>query len=480
MRLVLKLVASLMAVVVLVLAIQAFSRVRREIALFEGDTARDHRVMGRMLAAAVQWTWQSQGQASTEQLVEEANQRWSSIQIRWRWLGECPPAGSADPCLPPTRLAELLRQHETWWIESSADQPVLRTMVLVGHGGPKPGLIELAEPLLERRAYIQGSMLRTVVAVGIMAVLCSLVSVLLGMWFVGRPVRRLIAKARRVGDGDFSEPLQLGQRDELGDLAVEMNTMSDRLARATAERQTAIEQLRHAERLSTVGKLASGIAHELGTPLHVVAARAKAIQKGRAEGQAAVEAAAAITEQTERMTAIIRQLLDFARSRRLKATATDLALAVEQTISLLEPLARKAAVTLSCGGETGPLQARLDRSLFQQALTNLVVNSIQAMPQGGALTISLLRAPRTPPGGASKAKACLVVEVRDEGVGIPPEILPSIFDPFFTTKGVSEGTGLGLSVAYGIVEEHGGFIEVQSEPGCGSRFSICLPEEATA
>jgi len=476
MRLVLKLMASLMAVILLVLGVHAFTRVQREIAFFARDTARDHRVMGKMLAAAGLWSWHEQGQAHTAQLVGEANQSWSRLEIGWRWLDTCSPA--PGDCFPPERRLALEQEREIWWLErDEQDRPLLRTVVLVSAPGQRTGLIELREPLLERSAYIRESLRRTVVAVGIMVLLCGAMSLLLGMWFVGRPVTQLIAAARRVGDGDFSPLLALGQRDELGDLAAEMNHMSARLARATAERQEAIEQLRHADRLSTVGKLASGIAHELGTPLHVIAARAKAIHQGRAQGQAALDAAEIIGEQAARMTASIRQLLDFARARRLKSAPTDLGLAVGQTLSLLEPLGNKAGVRFVFTGGEQPLRVKLDRHLFQQALTNLVMNGIQAMPQGGILQVTLRRARRAAPGAATAPREYLVTEVGDEGVGIPAEVCGAIFDPFFTTKEGSEGTGLGLAVAHGIVCEHGGFIEVRSELDQGSTFGIWLPAE---
>jgi signal transduction histidine kinase len=123
-----------------------------------------------------------------------------------------------------------------------------------------------------------------------------------------------------------------------------------------------------------------------------------------------------------------------------------------------------------------PLVADLDVGQIQQVLTNLMVNGIQAMPHGGELRVVLRRVRATPPvahGGASGEWLC--VEVRDQGTGIAPENLSRLFEPFFTTKDVGEGTGLGLAVAYGIVRDHDGWIDVSSELGHGSRFSVYLP-----
>jgi signal transduction histidine kinase len=183
-----------------------------------------------------------------------------------------------------------------------------------------------------------------------------------------------------------------------------------------------------------------------------------------------------IVEQTRRMSAIIRQLLDFARRRGARKASYDLRQLVAQTVSMLQPLAEKRGVALAIEATTAPASAQVDASQIQQVLTNIVVNAIQSMPKGGTVTISLRPSSAQPPPGAEVTEgARFEIAVRDQGDGIAPEVLPHVFEPFFTTKAVGEATGLGLSVAYGIVQEHGGFITVESEPGQGSRFAIHLP-----
>jgi two-component system NtrC family sensor kinase len=149
---------------------------------------------------------------------------------------------------------------------------------------------------------------------------------------------------------------------------------------------------------------------------------------------------------------------------------------VDRTMELLQPMARKRGVTLVCG-ERGPAPVEVDATQLQQVLANLVVNGIDAMPDGGELHVSVGRRALSPPdGGPARPMTC--VDVRDRGEGIPPEHLPRVFEPFFSTKGVGEGTGLGLSVSWGIVAEHGGWIGVQSRVGEGSCFTVALPEKA--
>jgi signal transduction histidine kinase len=249
-------------------------------------------------------------------------------------------------------------------------------------------------------------------------------------------------------------------------------------AEAEAEKRlAALEQLRHADRLRTVGTLASGIAHELGTPLNVIAMRAKMIATGEVPAAEAPESARIIMSQTDRVTKIVRQLLDFARRRVPKRTRTDLSELAERTKLLLAPLAKKAQVEIGVTAAT-TVALELDGAQVEQALTNLVINGIHAMPKGGTLSIDVRQETASSPAPDAPAERCAVIEVRDTGVGISEENLDRIFEPFFTTKAVGEGTGLGLSVTHGIVEDHGGWMRAESTVGKGTRFTVYLPAHA--
>ena len=171
----------------------------------------------------------------------------------------------------------------------------------------------MAECEANKRKIIE----RTALLISGMLLISGLLAVFLGVRLVGRPLEQLIAKARRIGDGDLEGPVHLSSRDELAELAEDLNTMcakltesQKRLRQETAARITALEQLRHADRLKTVGRLASGIAHELGTPLNVVAGRAGLIGSGKLDEEQIVQSAAAIKLEADKMTMIIRQLLD--------------------------------------------------------------------------------------------------------------------------------------------------------------------------
>jgi signal transduction histidine kinase len=183
-----------------------------------------------------------------------------------------------------------------------------------------------------------------------------------------------------------------------------------------------------------------------------------------------------ILEQANRMTTLIRQLLDFSRRQGPRFGLTSLRAIGTRAVDLLGSFARKRDVTLELQALTDPLLVAADEHQIQQVLTNIIMNGIQATPGGGRVTVTVeTRETPARDGTAAVTEPWVCVVVQDSGVGITPDDLPRIFEPFFTTKGVGEGTGLGLSVAYGIVHEHGGRIDVESELGRGSRFSVLLP-----
>jgi signal transduction histidine kinase len=242
-----------------------------------------------------------------------------------------------------------------------------------------------------------------------------------------------------------------------------------------AARQDALGQLRHAERLTTLGRLASGIAHEIGTPLNVISGRAELIASGSLNSDAIAASANIVVAQADRISVIIRQLLDFARKGGTRVERTDLTSLVEHTALLLGPLASKSGVEIVSTGEHA--EADVNRSELQQVITNLITNAIHAMPGGGKLEVSVAtEVARDPRSSQASPDTYAVLRVQDHGGGIASETLPRIFEPFFTTRDVGVGTGLGLSVVFGIVQDHGGWIAVDTTPGEGTKMSVYLPK----
>ncbi len=467
MKIISKLTLAFVACTFLILAINGYLRVRRERAFFEAERARNHELIGRSLAVQAAAVWRSDGEKAAIDAIEAVSARATSPQIRWVAAGTpAPPLavdvaalGAAPGGEPVTGVHRDPRAGMEW----------TTTVVPLDVAGARRGFIVLSEPATNEQSFLRSAWRDSATMAISLTLVGAVLSFVMGQWLVGTPVRLLSEKARRVGRGDFSEPVVLGHRDELGQLACEVNAMCERLG-------ATVEQLRHADRLSTVGMLASGVAHELGTPLNVIGARARMIAEGQTEPDASRAYAGIIVGATDRMTKTIRQLLQFARRGKVRKERGDLRAIAGETLELLRPLAERRHVRLEVAPGDAPTSLHVDGGQVQQVLTNLVMNAIQAMPEGGLVDLALERvAARSPEEKTGEERECLRLRVRDEGQGIAPEHLHRVFEPFFTTKDVGEGTGLGLAVSYGIIREHGGWITVESEVGVGSTFSVYFP-----
>ncbi len=481
MKLARKLTLLLVIGIFVVMAVNAYVRLARETTFFETDRREDERLMGRVLGAAVAAVWQTEGEARAQALVQRANDSVSEVTIRWVWLD-----GSEAPYRPVVPVSLIQRA----WDGRSIVRPSRHAVnddnryayVPLAIASDRRAALEISESLTREQRYFRSSVAQSVIAAIVTAAVCGLIAMGGSTLLVGGPIRRLCEQARRVGAGDLSRRVQVEQRDEIGELAREIDSMCDRLSEAnervsaeTEARIAALEQLRHADRLKTVGQLASGVAHELGTPLNVILGRARMLSGGGLSDDELASSTSAIADEAERMSTIIRQLLDFARRRGPRLGARDLNEIAAQTVDMLSPIAEKRGVAVHLAAAPTPVVAHVDENQMVQALANLVVNGIQAMGAGGVLDVDVTRREVQPPpehGGPAADYACIIV--RDRGHGISDAHIPHIFEPFFTTKGVGEGTGLGLSVSYGIVREHGGWIEVESRVGEGTRFAIFL------
>jgi signal transduction histidine kinase len=230
------------------------------------------------------------------------------------------------------------------------------------------------------------------------------------------------------------------------------------------------DELVESRKMAAIGTLTSGIAHELNNPLNNILLTAEAMKEELAklnQGELA-EMADDILSESERASEIVRDLLDFARSERPSLEEINVGELLQQTLRLVSNQAAVANIEVEVRIEEGIPSIYGERRSLQQVFLNLFVNAIQAMPNGGTLTVRAHKVPGT---------RDVAVVVSDTGVGIPSEYLSRIFDPFFTTKEVGRGTGLGLTVAYGIVEKHGGKIEVESQVGRGTTFTVVLPHQ---
>jgi two-component system NtrC family sensor kinase len=467
-------------IMVAVFAVRAYETAYREIARAQADLRENQFIIGRALRPAILEVWRLEGQKRALEVLDRADERIQRARkVKIAWVPLDPPDSRLQQLIGASDLHEMRRQDDATVVR--IDNGHLLSYIPIFIRRRLEGALEISEPLDPHEQHSRAEVRAVLVRAAIGATVSIMAVSVLGFVLIGRPLRSLTDLARRIGAGDLRGSLQVRQRDEIGELAGEMNRMctrlreaNERLVEESAARIGALEQLRHFDRLRTVGTLASGIAHELGTPLNVVSGRAKMVATGEVAGPEVTESARIIVDQVDRIARIIRQLLDFARRRSPDRGRHQLRPLAEQTLALLKPMAAKRQIELVL--ESGDVEADIDVTLIQQALANLVVNGIQAMPSGGRLRVTLGRNRLTPPpeiGGVEAGFAHLTVS--DEGVGIAPDALPRVFEPFFTTKGVGEGTGLGLSVAYGIARDHGGWITALSEVGRGSSFSLFLP-----
>jgi signal transduction histidine kinase len=230
------------------------------------------------------------------------------------------------------------------------------------------------------------------------------------------------------------------------------------------ERAQLQQQLIHADRLATIGQLAAGVAHELNEPLGGILGFAQLAQKCPDLPESAARDVEKIVTGALYAREVIKKLMVFARQVPASKTLVNLNQVIEDGLYFLEARCEKAGTRVVRELAPDLPQIHADPAQLKQVLVNLVVNAVQAMPEGGTLTVSTC---------ARGSNVSLMV--RDTGIGMSEDILGKIFLPFFTTKDVSEGTGLGLSVVHGIVCSHGGAIDVQSQPGQGTQFDIRLP-----
>jgi signal transduction histidine kinase len=463
MKLVAKLTLAFALVTCVVLFVNGIVRVRSEVRAFHDSRTLDHRRIGIALAHGAAAVWRNAGPGAVSAFLRDADEKDDGLEIRQ----VCEPESASRPdlCAEIEKLpvdVELARLGR----DAGGGQR-LYTWVKI----PTGGVVEVSEPVANELTYARKVLIDSVESAATMVVAFATTAFLLGTWLVGRPTTKLRDVARRIGQGDFSGPVAILSSDELGALATELHATAQQLREATgraAEESEAriamLEQLRHADRLLTVGRLASGVAHEMGTPLNVIEVHASMIAGGDVDGQAAREAAAAVVESCERMTQTIRQLLAFARSGALERSPADIGRIARDTVALVAPLAAKSRVALTVEAEDAV--ANIDAIQIQQALANLVMNAIQALPSGGNVRVSVASSP---------ADHGVQLRVADDGDGIPEEHLGRIFEPFFTTKEVGQGTGLGLSITENIIRDHGGSIAVRSARGGGTTFEVFLP-----
>ena len=309
-----------------------------------------------------------------------------------------------------------------------------------------------------------------VVALVLMGIVATVIPVMVHR-YVSRPLADLSAKVTKFSSND-SDPATGSEVELIGE---EFRKLDQQLNQARADleerhrRELELErELQRADRLATIGALAAGLAHEIGTPMGVIRVRAEALQDDEAMPEDSREKLGIIMRQIDRIARIVRMLLDYARKSESHKVICDLRTIAERALTLLEPEAAHRGVrTIARLGEN-PLMVNCDADQLEQVFVNMIMNAFDAMNRGGGT----LRVTADTEHNRDGARVTLAFE--DTGVGVAPENEGRLFAPFFTTKEPGKGTGMGLAVSQSIVREHGGEITFSSGP-TGARFVVAIP-----
>lgn len=414
----------------------------------------------------------------------------SGTEWRARFVSALPrPALARAPLSPAQarRLGALSNAPELALLERDGGELVLALPLRRADaaGAEVTGMLEVVRPVAHLDAAWTGDLWRAIGWVVVIAALTTTAVFLLTRSLMTRPMAKLLGGVDEVARGDLSHVLLSERDDEIGAIATRFNDMTFSLresraeTRRSADAKHSLEQrLAHTEKLATIGQIAAEIAHEVGTPLNVIAGRARATHKKLGDADAVAKNATIIEEQTARITRIIQRLLDFARRRvgppgmsRLNLNQISLT-----TMELLGSQFAAAKVKTRLIRAEGLPAVLADSDRVQQVLLNLLLNAIQAMPDGGALTVETSVVTQQRPGlELAPEQAFARIEVSDTGPGIPRDRRDKIFEPFYTSKDGQGGTGLGLAVCAGIVKEHDGWIEVDDAATGGAVFRVYLP-----
>jgi two-component system, NtrC family, sensor kinase len=323
---------------------------------------------------------------------------------------------------------------------------------------------------------------------------CALLLIAFLTWFfvwfvVAKPVQALKRGTERLAAGDLGYQIEVQSEDEIGELASSFNGMSrelqiernqnlvfthtleERVEQKTSELRRAHEHALQTEKMASIGKMAAVLAHEINNPLSGILTYAKLLHKwidrdATGHRQEICDSLDLIASESRRCGDLVKNLLTFSRTTPMNVQAADLNHVIGQSLRLVQHQLDLAGIQVQQKLDPDLPQVHCDAAQIEQVVLALVMNALDAMPQGGNLwlTTSFTREPNQ-----------VRIVVRDDGSGIPAEILPRIFEPFLTTKETGRGVGLGLAISHSILERHRGAIEVQSEPGRGTTFIVTLP-----
>ena len=335
------------------------------------------------------------------------------------------------------------------------------------------GVLTVANSLKEMDTMISKIEIHSIILAIITIAFLSFVLGFLFLKFINVPIKKLTETMKKAEEGDFTVRVNVKSRDEMGSLAENLNIMIEKLHLAKQEAEQYHQELiQRADRMASIGELASGIAHEIRNPLAGIQGAIQILAEGFPKEDPRTQVTDEIQKQIYKLERLVKDLLNYAKPVPANYLPTDINQLVDKVLSFfITQRGKSMDFKIEKNLFSSLPKTMIDPSSMEQAFLNIILNAQKVMPEGGIFTVSTLAFPQRKDDGKEAREVQIIFE--DTGVGIPRENLPKIFDPFFSTR--PDGTGLGLSITKNIVEQNGGKIEVKSQVNVGTKFIITLP-----
>jgi two-component system, NtrC family, sensor kinase len=500
MRIATRLTVVLLLAVVAVMAAFAYLRTRQERERLTQELQQEVRVLAGAAKLVVEHALRDRRPQDIQELLDELvheDNPLDRIRILDRNLEPIGSASSERAAALEVPRAELAQAIATGsetlrYLEVPGRPVVYVVLPLRGRRAAIVGALEVVHVATRVERQIAEARRESLLRLGLLGL-----TIALAIWIsvrisIRRPLDRLVRAALALGRGDLRRRIGGSRRDEIGQLAAALDRMAEKLQaaqdRLRTEARARLElerQIQHAQQLAAVGRLASEVAHEMGTPLNVISGRAETVRRQLADDHPLARHLAIILRQADRIGGIIRQLLEYTRPRPPGVRPVEVGRLLERIAELLEPLAHPRGLTFQVQAPDPLPPVLADPDQLQQVVLNLATNAMDATPAGGRIVLTAQAGAPTPEaadapqasrvGRGPTPEPCVTIGIADRGAGIPADRLERIFEPFFSTKEPGRGTGLGLPIVESIVRAHGGGIRIESGDGQGTTVRLLWP-----
>ncbi len=476
MKVLIKILIVIFIVFFLIIGVDGFIAINVEIRSYENNLKNNFIQLGNTILTYITEAWQKNDIKKVVDIINGINKSEHNILVRLILLND---DKNFKPDIDLDKFYKLIKNNINFYELKRNNIYFLYGYFPAKINNETICFLELSQSLNYISILKQKAVYR-IIFISILLLISGFILVwVFGIKYISKPLDILTKRMKKISSNDFTKEETLKTKDELYELEKAINSMCEKLELSrknldyeTEKRIQVLEELKHSERLATIGKISSGIAHEIGTPLNVIQGRASMIINEKLNQNEIKDFSKIIIDQAKKMTDIIQQLLNYARIEVTDFKKNDIIKLINNSIILLSPIIKKSNIEINFNRKFSEFELIIDSTSVQQVITNILMNAIDAMPDGGKIEISIDEKELI---YNEKLKKYFEIKITDNGEGIPEENLERIFDPFFTTKKKEKGTGLGLSISNNIIESHKGFIKVESKINKGSVFSIYLP-----